>query len=438
MFNLTSLSLMLLFVSATPINDSPRTIALTTGAGSAGAGGGTTVLCATGEEEDEQIVLSDREQLPKIWIGVRVCTVPEALAAHVKRGTLMLVNIAENSPAERAGLDRYDIVLSVNDRALNDMKDLLDAIQDNGADRPARMVVIQGGAEKTLTVTPVERDPAVTPTFKYEEQEVAEVDPLSKYFGHRLKLGPDGEFLFTPQGRLDRLPDDIKSLLDELPDLDWEFLDDLPSGFSIELDEDLPSLEFFIDTRELDESARLTIEITEDGKSITIRRGEDGKFSVERQSADGTHTSQSYDDREHFRTGDPEAYKIYRKSVPHRGVSTFVLPPDLKNLGKQQREFQLELKTQIERARQQVDEALEKARETRRKIEVRRREDTADNADVGAVETKTVTLAIVNDQIRLTITEDGVTREYEFDSREAFRKSEPELYERYKSYLDEE
>jgi len=436
MFSLASLSALLLTLPAALNTDPAQSIVLKAGAGP------TVVLSGAGspgnlsEEEEQEVKLGDLEQIPKVWIGVRVCTVPEALAAHIKRGTLMLVNIAENSPAERAGLDRYDIVLSFNDRAIEDMEDLLEAIRENGADQAAKMVVIQGGEEKTLTVTPVQRDLAVVPTFKYEEQEVAEVDPLSKYFGHRLKLDPDGKILLTPQGRLDRLPDDIKRLLDEVPDLDWDFLDDLPSGFSIELDEDLPAFEFFIDADEVDESSRITITITEDGKSLTIQRAEDGKFTVERQDTDGKHTSQSYDDLDGFRAGDPEAYRVYRKSAPHRGLSTIILPPDLKDLGTQQREFQLELKRQLDKARQQVDEALDKARETRRKIEIRRHKSTDDDDDT-ATHTKTVTLAIDNGHITLTITEDGVTREYKFDSREAFQKSEPELYEHYQSYLDE-
>ncbi len=425
MFSLASLSVFLLTLPAALNTDPAQSIVLKAGAGHTVVLSGAGSAGSLSAEDEQEITLDDLEQIPKVWIGVRVCTVPEALAAHVKRGTLMLVNIAENSPAERAGLDRYDIVLSFNDREIEDMEDLLEAIRENGADQAGKVVVIQGGEDKTLTVTPVHRDLAVVPTFKYEEQEVAEVDPLKKYFGHRLKLGPDGNIRFMPQGRLDRLPDDIKSLLDAVPD------------FEQHLDSDLPNFEFFIDAKEVDESSRMTITITEDGKSLTIKRAEDGKFTVERQDADGKRTFKSYDDLDEFREGDPNAYGIYRKSTPHRGFSTIILPPDLKDLGTQQRKFQLELKTQLDKARQQVDEAPENAREARRRIEIRRHKSTPDNEDDTATHSKTVMLAIDNGHITLAITEDGVTREYKFDSREAFQKSEPELYERYQSYLDE-
>ena len=405
-----------------------------------GGGSNTLALCGStspgrgGEEEDEPVDLCKLTQIPKVWIGVRVSTVPDALAAHLKRGSLMIVNVAEDSPAERAGIDRYDAVLSFNDREIREMQDLLEAIRENGADKPARMVVIKGGEEKTHTITPIQRDLTVTPTFKYEEQELAEVDPLEKYFGHRLKLGPDGSLIFTPQGRLDRLPDDIKRLLDAVPDFERDFPDDLPSGFSIDFDYDLPDFEFFIDAKEIDESSPITITITGDGKSMTIQRDEDGNFTVERQDADGKRTSKSYDDADQFRVGDPPAYRIYRKSTPHRGFSTIILPPDLRNLGDRQHEFEIELKTKLDQARKQAEETLE---EDRKKIEIHRHKIESHDEDDTTTHTKVVTLSIDDGRITLTIVEDGATREYEFDSREEFEKSEPELYEQYRSYLDE-
>jgi hypothetical protein len=436
MFNMASLSVLLLTLAVTPNTDSGQAVLVKATGDDAKACNEVISRPAAGSEDEDHLVAVSQEDIPEVWIGVRVSTVPEALAAHLKRGTLMIVNIAENSPAEHAGLDRYDVVLSFNGREINEMKDLLDAIRENGADHAAEVIVIQGGEQKTLTVTPIRRDLAVVPTFKYEEQEIAEVDPLSKYFGHRLKLGPGGKFLFTPQGRLDRLPDDIKRLLEEVPDLDRDVLDDLPAQFSINLDDDFPGFELFLDAKGMDESAHITIKVSEDGESITIERDEDGKFTVEREAADGTHTSESYDGLDPFREQDPEAYRIYRKSAPHRGFSTIVLPPDLKNLDQQQYQFQLEFENQIDKARQQAEEPRKQDRDARARAEVRRQKSSRGDANNTATHTKTVVLAVEDGHITLTITEDGVTREYKFDSREAFQSSEPELYERYKSHRD--
>ena len=84
--------------------------------------------------------------------------------------------------------------------------------------------------------------------------------------------------------------------------------------------------------------------------------------------------------------------------------------------------------------RKQAEETLE---EDRKKIEIHRHKIESHDEDDTTTHTKVVTLSIDDGRITLTIVEDGATREYEFDSREEFEKSEPELYEQYRSYLDE-
>lgn len=440
MFGMAFLStLLLIFSGPGGVDADPAVVDVSTGGG-VEVGTGSDAPCRnpsaspSDKEDKPSAAWCPAEQTPKVWIGVRVSTVPDALAAHLKRGALMIVNVAENSPADQAGVDRYDVVLSFSQHKIDGMQDLLDAIRENGPDRAASMVIIQGGEEKTVTLTPVRRDLDVAPTYKYEEQEVAEVDPLQKYFGHRLKLGPGGELQFTPQGRLDRLPDEIRSLLDEVPELDWDFRHDLLEGIGVELDDYISGLESDIDADESDESSHITITVTEDGKSLTIVRDEDGTFTVERQEADGQRSSESYDDADEFRMGDPEAYRVYRRSLSPRGVSAIVVPPDLKDLGSQQRQFQHELRSQLDKALRHY------AGEGRPKIEIRVDEGrVADDEDTATStsSSKTVNLVVENGRVTLTITEDGAKRKYEFDSWTDFEESEPELYEKYGPSPDE-
>jgi hypothetical protein len=77
-----------------------------------------------------------------------------------------------------------------------------------------------------------------------------------------------------------------------------------------------------------------------------------------------------------------------------------------------------------------LDQAREGGRKNRRQFQHR-------NDDDGEVSKKTVRISVDDGRIRLTITEGGVTRKYDFGSRAEFEKSEPELYERYRSHLDE-
>ena len=58
--------------------------------------------------------------------------VPEVLASHLQNdGGAIVVNIARNSPADKAGLKRYDVILRINDKRIEagDEKSFMDRIR---------------------------------------------------------------------------------------------------------------------------------------------------------------------------------------------------------------------------------------------------------------------------------------------------------------------
>jgi membrane-associated protease RseP (regulator of RpoE activity) len=324
-----------------------------------------------GEDESPTGVLYSSDEFPKIWIGVRLSEVPEALAAHLQRGKFMLYNIAEGSPADKAGLERYDVVLSFNGRPIEGLTDLLDAIQKNGADKPAKMVVIHQGQEKTVTVTPLTRNPDDKTAFKYEEGELFQADPQEKYFGHRLKVGPDGKFIFEPQGRLDMMPDDVKALLERLQ----QFNRNDPDAIDLGASDDALRFSF---GGESGKNAAVTLRVDENGKSLSIRRDPNGTVTVERKETNGDSKTVEYENEEQFQKEDPEAYRMYERSFKQHGFSALIQPPDLGNLGPRQDAFQKDLQAEIERAQKQVQQALEEARRAQREAEEQKAEKKKD------------------------------------------------------------
>lgn len=301
------------------------------------------------------------DAFPTVWIGVRLEEVPAALAAHVPQGKFLLINVAEDSPAEQAGLERYDVVVSFNDQQINELNDLLRAIQENGPDREARMDVIHRGVAKTVSITPKTRNLTDKVVFKYEEDDLIQSDPFERYFGHRLKVGPDGHFLFEPQGRLDMLPDDIKELLEKMTQLnpqtfekyDIDILND-PARFSIS---GTPGA-----------NAAVTLRIDENGQSLSIKRELDGKFTVERKDPDGSSKTAVYENEEQFQQNDPDAYRTYERSLKSRVFSAWVNPPDWTDLNRKQFQFQSDLQVELERLREQVSKALEEARSVQQEM----------------------------------------------------------------------
>lgn len=301
------------------------------------------------------------DALPTVWIGVRLAEVPEALAAHVPQGKFMLINVAEDSPANQAGLERYDVVVSFNDQQINELNELLRAIQENGPDREARMEVIHRGVVKTVSITPKTRNPADKVIFKFEEDELVMADPFERYFGHRLKVGPDGRFLFEPQGRLDMLPDDIKNLLEKMTQSNPRILD------KIDLDTMSDFARFSISGNP-GANATVTLRIDENGQSLSIKRDFDGKFTVERKDPDGNSKTTVYESEEQFQQNDPDVYRTYERSLKPRVLTAWINPPDWTGLNRKQFEFQNDLQVELERLREQVSKAIEEARNVQQEL----------------------------------------------------------------------
>jgi serine protease Do len=99
------------------------------------------------------------------WIGVTIqditATMREALGLETTLGAL-IADVLEGEPADRAGMRSGDVVVSVNDRPVNNAGDFRNII---GFIRPGTRVpvrVIRDGKERTLTLTVAERTPEQT------------------------------------------------------------------------------------------------------------------------------------------------------------------------------------------------------------------------------------------------------------------------------------
>ncbi|GEM_PF-998135 len=398
------------------------------------------IVLVDDEDRDQNHDATCDQNIPDVWIGVRVTMVPPALAAHLGRKGLMIANVVADSPADKAGLERFDVVVSFAGRPIASMDDLARAIRETGPGKIVDLVVIHAGQQRTLKITPARRDREAEIKFKYKERGQRFRDQIEKYFGHRLRLGPHGNAMFIPQGRLDRLPDEIKEMLKDwegkLPEMEWFDDDDfdlkgLPFEMRIEIDAD-DGFRFSMDDHE-DDDSEVEITIRKDDVTTTIHRNADGTIRVEREDADGNRTEEQYDDADALRKGDADAYQLYERFIRHAHGFSFTLP-DLSRLDKEQRHFQIELQRQLDKARELTRKALREARRAEKSL----REDADDRAAPSADAEQEVTLRIDdNGHITLRIVGDGATRTYEFDSREDFEKNEPELYKRFRGALDE-
>ncbi len=106
--------------------------------------------------------LLERGHVRRPFIGVAVQ--PVALSASVIKqhqlagdGGLLIVSIADDSPAEKGGLLLGDVVLESGGQRLSRPDDLLDALSSTKHGESVAMKILRGGTVKSVSVTPTDR-----------------------------------------------------------------------------------------------------------------------------------------------------------------------------------------------------------------------------------------------------------------------------------------
>ena len=113
-----------------------------------------------GEERDDDDAAEAR--VPKFVIGVSLSEVPDSLRAHVtlpEGVRVMAGSVFADSPAAKAGLLQYDLLLKSGVKALKSPKDLQEIV-DASEGKPVSITIQRKGEQKTIEVTPVKREDA--------------------------------------------------------------------------------------------------------------------------------------------------------------------------------------------------------------------------------------------------------------------------------------
>ena len=107
--------------------------------------------------------LLERGHVRRPFIGVAVQ--PVALSASVVKQHslngdtgLLIVSIADGSPAEKAGMLLGDVLLEANGNELSGPDDLLDALSGVSKDGAVTLKFLRGGSVKTASITPADRE----------------------------------------------------------------------------------------------------------------------------------------------------------------------------------------------------------------------------------------------------------------------------------------
>jgi S1-C subfamily serine protease len=106
--------------------------------------------------------LLEQGHVRRPFIGVAVQPVALSESVMKKHGLkgdagLLIVSIADGSPAEKAEMMLGDVLLEANGNALEDPEDLLDALSSVPKNGATTVKFLRGGTIKSAAITPADR-----------------------------------------------------------------------------------------------------------------------------------------------------------------------------------------------------------------------------------------------------------------------------------------
>ncbi len=96
---------------------------------------------------------------PGYWIGVQIGEVDDTLRSHLKLGEgvgLVFTDVLKDTPAEKAGLKKDDILISINGTAVKSSDDMIKAVQESKGG-PLKLQIRRAGEIGAYAVRPEKR-----------------------------------------------------------------------------------------------------------------------------------------------------------------------------------------------------------------------------------------------------------------------------------------
>ncbi len=106
----------------------------------------------------DKVVNKGQQQVQKTWLGVSLTSVPTVLTKQLgslipENQGVMIRSVMPDSPAARAGLQAYDILLSFNDQQLYSPQQLAGLVAASKADSEVTLGLIRNATKQTAKVT---------------------------------------------------------------------------------------------------------------------------------------------------------------------------------------------------------------------------------------------------------------------------------------------
>ena len=283
------------------------------------------------------------------WLGVLLAEVPPALAEQLpsSEGGLLITNIVRDSPAEEAGLQKFDIITEMNGEGISGgVAGLAKALGVAEPGAEVTLKILRSGKELTVNATLAKRAQHEKLDWIHEFAPDVLTRETIKTQGKILSKDEDGSWRLEDLGDLSEmqnLPDEIRKLL--------------PGR-------DTMTINVFADENQ----ESINCIVMRDGETISIAQEDGGEIIVKRTDGDGQESEETYADAEALKEADAEAYEIYEQATSGAHAYIQIGPGDADMhiwAGDEGAKFDFpghqEWKVQIESAIKEAHKAVEEA-----------------------------------------------------------------------------
>lgn len=230
------------------------------------------------------------------WLGVSIGNVPEALAAQldIEGAGILVLNVVDDSPADRAGFKVHDVILSVDgDDVEGETGRAIDLVKSHKPGEEVDIVILREGREKVLTVELGSRPDKRRVTLKFPGGPSAEIEDRIRTKGMMMRKDDEGNWVIEDLGEIEKLKDLPESIRMFVP----------KSGSH--------STQVYVH----EGRKKIKTKAEHDGSVIAITQEGDGPITVARIEEGGRETEIEYDDEDELEEADEEAYELWKDAA---------------------------------------------------------------------------------------------------------------------------
>lgn len=229
---------------------------------------------------------NDETAANKGWLGVTIVEAPDALADQLalNGNGVVIANVAKGSPADSAGIQKNDIVLSINGKDVGStVGSAVDLIRAQNPGDKLSVVVLRNGQQQNVSATLAPRPDMSQQKIEWKfEGADGTMHESTSTRGHMIMRTPAGTWTMKDLGDLSSLPPGVANLI--------------PHSGSKQ-----------VQVTSENGQRNISVKVQNDGGTLAVEQKDGDAINVTRTDSAGKTTNATYADADALRKGDPDA-----------------------------------------------------------------------------------------------------------------------------------